>query len=93
MEAGACFGITALGTDVCLHQLAFWFSAVVVLFLSLREGPRNLFGPLGNNVLCKAFGGAPDNDHKVDDLHGKNTSHSPLLLKPPASLEAATRIG
>lgn len=90
MEAGACFGITVLGTDVCSHQLAFWFSAVVVLFLSLRG---NLFGPLGNNVLCKVFGGVPDNDHMMDDMHGENTSHSPLSLKPPASLEAATRIG
>lgn len=91
-EVGACFGITALGTDVCSRLLVFWFCTVVVLLLSLRGGPRNLFGPLGN-VLYKACGGALDNAHVLDDLHVGNTSHSPLSLKPPASLEAATHIG
>lgn len=51
-----------------------------------------MFGSLGN-VLSKTHGGAHDYDHRLDDLSAGNMSHSLLSLKPPASLEAATRIG
>lgn len=96
MEMGTYFGIKALGTDVCSHQLSFCYSTVVVLFLTLKGDPRNLFAPLGNMLLKKikkAHGSPSYNDHMVDDLWRGITSNSPLSLKPPASLEAATHIG
>lgn len=88
MEVWACFDMTVLGMDVCSHQLAFWFSTVLVP----ERRPQEFIWSPGKCTLQSPWQ-CPDSDHMVDDLHEGNTSHSPLSLKPPASLEAAIHIG